>query len=43
MVIGIVAKNGMLLLDAEARFRDEGMSPPRMRYCTLDAAGCGPS
>jgi multidrug efflux pump subunit AcrB len=27
MVIGIVAKNGILLLDAEARFRDAGMSP----------------
>ena len=27
MVIGIVAKNGILLLDAEARFRAEGQSP----------------
>ena len=27
MVIGIVAKNGILLLDAEARFRAEGLSP----------------
>jgi CzcA family heavy metal efflux pump len=27
MVIGIVAKNGILLLDAEARFRTSGMSP----------------
>jgi len=27
MVIGIVAKNGILLLDAEQRFRREGMSP----------------
>jgi CzcA family heavy metal efflux pump len=27
MVIGIVAKNGILLLDAEARFRASGMSP----------------
>jgi CzcA family heavy metal efflux pump len=27
MVIGIVAKNGILLLDAEARFREEGMPP----------------
>jgi multidrug efflux pump subunit AcrB len=27
MVIGIVAKNGILLLDAEARFREEGMLP----------------
>jgi CzcA family heavy metal efflux pump len=27
MVIGIVAKNGILLLDAEQRFRVEGMSP----------------
>ncbi len=27
MVIGIVAKNGILLLDAEARFRAEGMPP----------------
>ncbi len=27
MVIGIVAKNGILLLDAEARFRTQGFSP----------------
>lgn len=27
MVIGIVAKNGILLLDAESRFRDAGMAP----------------
>jgi multidrug efflux pump subunit AcrB len=27
MVIGIVAKNGILLLDADQRFRTEGMSP----------------
>jgi multidrug efflux pump subunit AcrB len=27
MVIGIVAKNGILLLDAEGRFRADGMSP----------------
>ncbi len=27
MVIGIVAKNGILLLDAEARFRASGMAP----------------
>src|SRR5207237_3701687 len=27
MVIGIVAKNGILLLDADQRFRGEGMSP----------------
>jgi len=27
MVIGIVAKNGILLLDADQRFRAEGMSP----------------
>ena len=27
MVIGIVAKNGILLLDAEQRFRSEGMKP----------------
>jgi multidrug efflux pump subunit AcrB len=27
MVIGIVAKNGILLLDAEQRFREEGMKP----------------
>ena len=27
MVIGIVAKNGILLLDSEARFRANGMSP----------------
>ena len=27
MVIGIVAKNGILLLDADERFRAEGMSP----------------
>ena len=27
MVIGIVAKNGILLLDADQRFRPEGLSP----------------
>jgi multidrug efflux pump subunit AcrB len=27
MVIGIVAKNGILLLDADQRFREEGASP----------------
>ena len=27
MVIGIVAKNGILLLDADQRFRSEGASP----------------
>jgi multidrug efflux pump subunit AcrB len=27
MVIGIVAKNGILLLDAESRFRDQGIAP----------------
>jgi multidrug efflux pump subunit AcrB len=27
MVVGIVAKNGILLLDAEAKFRAFGMSP----------------
>ena len=27
MVVGIVAKNGILLLDADQRFRSEGMSP----------------
>jgi multidrug efflux pump subunit AcrB len=27
MVIGIVAKNGILLLDAEQKFRSDGMSP----------------
>jgi multidrug efflux pump subunit AcrB len=27
MVIGIVAKNGILLLDADTRFRHEGMTP----------------
>ena len=27
MVIGIVAKNGILLLDADQRFRAEGLSP----------------
>ena len=27
MVIGIVAKNGILLLDADQRFRREGFSP----------------
>jgi multidrug efflux pump subunit AcrB len=27
MVIGIVAKNGILLLDADEHFRAEGMAP----------------
>ena len=28
MVIGIVAKNGILLLDADQRFRGGGLAPP---------------
>ncbi len=36
MVIGIVAKNGILLLDAEQRFRHEGMSP---RTAMMEAGG----
>ncbi len=36
MVIGIVAKNGILLLDAEQRFRHEGMSP---RIAMMEAGG----
>jgi CzcA family heavy metal efflux pump len=36
MVIGIVAKNGILLLDAEQRFRSEGMSP---RVAMMEAGG----
>jgi len=36
MVIGIVAKNGILLLDAENRFRDEGMAP---RVAMMEAGG----
>ncbi len=36
MVIGIVAKNGILLLDAEQRFRAEGMSN---REAMLEAGG----
>jgi multidrug efflux pump subunit AcrB len=35
MVIGIVAKNGILLLDAEAKFRDQGASA---RQAMLQAA-----
>ncbi len=35
MVIGIVAKNGILLLDADERFRAEGMSP---REAMVEAA-----
>ena len=35
MVIGIVAKNGILLLDAEERYRQEGLSP---REAMLSAA-----
>ena len=34
MVVGIVAKNGILLLDADAKFRAEGISP---RQSMLDA------
>jgi multidrug efflux pump subunit AcrB len=36
MVIGIVAKNGILLLDAEHRFRIEGMAP---RLAMMEAGG----
>jgi multidrug efflux pump subunit AcrB len=36
MVIGIVAKNGILLLDAEQRFRAEGMSA---RIAMMEAGG----
>ncbi len=36
MVIGIVAKNGILLLDAEQRFRGEGMAP---REAMMEAGG----
>ena len=36
MVIGIVAKNGILLLDAEHRFRGEGMAP---RLAMMEAGG----
>jgi multidrug efflux pump subunit AcrB len=36
MVIGIVAKNGILLLDAEQRFRGEGMTP---RDAMMEAGG----
>jgi multidrug efflux pump subunit AcrB len=40
MVIGIVAKNGILLLDAEQRFRAEGLSA---RAAMIEAGGrrCG--
>ena len=31
MVIGIVAKNGILLLDADQRFRQTGIQPRRKR------------
>ena len=31
MVIGIVAKNGILLLDADQKFRRRGLSPRRRR------------
>jgi multidrug efflux pump subunit AcrB len=36
MVIGIVAKNGILLLDAEHRFRSEGYTP---RLAMMEAGG----
>ena len=36
MVIGIVAKNGILLLDAEHRFRSEGYAP---RLAMMEAGG----
>ncbi len=42
MVIGIVAKNGILLLDAERRFIKDCLKP--MRRCSRqEDAGCGPS
>jgi multidrug efflux pump subunit AcrB len=42
MVIGIVAKNGILLLDAESRFKREGLSP-KPPCCKPGAAASAPS
>ena len=42
MVIGIVAKNGILLLDADEKFRAEGASA-RTPCFTPRSAACGPS
>ena len=41
MVVGIVAKNGILLLDADQRFRAAG-TPPKKACCRPVSAGCGP-
>ena len=40
MVVGIVAKNGILLLDADQKFRADWDSPRRMPCCKPDAAVC---
>ena len=43
MVIGIVAKNGILLLDADERFRAEGVRRRATPCCTPPSAACAPS
>ena len=43
MVIGIVAKNGILLLDANEKFRAAGMSRRTRRSSRRAAGGCGRS
>ena len=40
MVIGIVAKNGILLLDADQKMRDAWACPPKRRCCRRDAGDC---
>ena len=42
MVIGIVAKNGILLLDADQKFRAEALSAEDAMIQAGDA-GCAPS
>ena len=43
MVIGIVAKNGILLLDADEKFRASGTRHPAKPCCRRPSAACGPS
>ena len=43
MVIGIVAKNGILLLDADQRFRAAGIAAGRKHDAAPASAACAPS
>ena len=38
--VGIVAKNGILMLDFVARLRAEGLSSLKTLWCAPDTGGC---